>query len=71
VTNVDWQAAPAWAQWWAVDADGIARWHERRPRVDGNAWRSAGRTSPAGIVYLASAATWRWSLTERETEAVG
>lgn len=36
--NPDWAAAPAWAQWWAVDADGRAHWHMIRPVMRDGAW---------------------------------
>jgi hypothetical protein len=29
----NWQNAPAWAQYWAVDPDGVAYWHQSKPRV--------------------------------------
>ena len=34
----DWSKAPKWANWWAVDADGIAVWFERRPQAFANRW---------------------------------
>ena len=65
----DWTAAPTWAQYWAADADGIAYWHERRPKPRDDAyWHSDRRKSPAGMVYLPTFAHWRWSLREREAK---
>ena len=65
----DWQNSPRWAQYWAVDADGHAYWHAKRPKPqDDIIWHSPGPKSPAGLVYLPTTAHWRWSLREREAQ---
>jgi hypothetical protein len=49
----DWDEAPDWAQWWAVDDDGAAYWYELRPEVEGLAWgcRSDVGCAPANVDY--------------------
>lgn len=29
--HADWSQAPAWANWWAVDPDGICHWFDNEP----------------------------------------
>lgn len=31
IPEPNWQDAPEWAMWWAVDADGLAHWCEEEP----------------------------------------
>ncbi len=38
----DWDSAPEWAQWWAVDADGAAFWYEYAPVLLGH-YKGAGK----------------------------
>lgn len=39
----DWSQAPEWAQWWAVDASGIAGWYEQEPEIGGvRGWELGG-----------------------------
>lgn len=33
--NPDWRKAPTWAQYWAIDADGVAYWYETEPHAKG------------------------------------
>jgi len=46
---VDWSKAPQWANYWAMDDDGVAFWHSGRPRIDRDdgEWRSSGRAKQA------------------------
>lgn len=37
VPQPDWDTAPEWAQWWAVDSDGRGYWYEARPWFGGEA----------------------------------
>lgn len=30
----DWDEAPEWARWWAVDSDGSAYWYEQKPEYE-------------------------------------
>lgn len=35
----DWNEAPDWAQWYAIDANGISYWYEHEPVFqEGDAW---------------------------------
>lgn len=36
----DWSAAPEWAQWYAIDADGCRAWYEPKPQAMGFQWHS-------------------------------
>lgn len=45
----DWNKAPSWAEWWAVDPDGQAAWSEYKPALsdprDGDqGWIHEGRS---------------------------
>lgn len=44
----DWTQAPAWAQWWAVDATGAANWYASKPETadDVPMWWSDDRNLP-------------------------
>ena len=39
----DWEDAPEWANWLAMDRDGDWVWHERKPVKEKNYWRPTGR----------------------------
>lgn len=41
----DWQDAPPWAQWLAMDEDGGWWWHESKPtlELDSGFWDNEGR----------------------------
>lgn len=40
----DWQNAPYWAQWFAIDMSGDSHWFEEQPFFRGNdvSWRNDG-----------------------------
>lgn len=38
----DWQEAPDWAQWWAVDMIGRAYWYRDKPIADDPVWVPSG-----------------------------
>lgn len=40
VPQPDWDTAPKWAQWWAVDECGAAWWYAQKPVCRGVSWRS-------------------------------
>jgi len=42
--NPNWKAAPPWANFWAVDADNKAYWHETRPDRLLIAWSAPANT---------------------------
>jgi hypothetical protein len=66
--NDDWDNAPAWAQYRATDADGLAWWYEFAPRME----RAIGQwLSKSGRVEIARlpCTTWKDSLEMRPKEA--
>ena len=43
VLSPDWDNAPEWAQWWAVDVNASAYWYENKPEPSGNdIWSASG-----------------------------
>lgn len=34
----DWGHAPDWAQYWAVDSDGVANWYDVKPDISDGEW---------------------------------
>lgn len=61
---------PDWAQWAAVDEDGVACWYESKPDIDGSVWIADDRVHPIkytaraeAIVFDATA--WQNSLIKR------
>lgn len=44
----DWQAAPEWARWYAIDASGDGYWYVKEPMID--AWEWVAPPSYAGCV---------------------
>lgn len=62
----NWDEAPEWAQWLAVDANGVAWWYKEKPFLDGLQWlpyggctlRTAGNVNFKGF-------DWRETLTPR------
>ena len=65
---------PKWAQYAAVDAEGIAYWYDAKPKLDSQAWRNASEYFNARQITLANIpirydkADWRNSLIERPAE---
>ena len=63
VSKPDWSTAPAWAQYLAMDEDGMFFWYENKPRAGEESWVVyEGRAERAGH------GTWRDSLQERTAE---
>lgn len=57
----DWKDAPEWANWLAMDLNGMWRWHDSEPvsLIDG--WFSdSGRS-----LYAGESGTWRSALERR------
>lgn len=64
--NPDWTTAPTWAQWWAVDADGIAYYFEEIPKNLGEFWASVNDVkSKKDRICPDLAPIWRETLTKR------
>lgn len=38
IIESDWDEAPEWAEWWAIDWGGRAYWYEYEPTIIGTAW---------------------------------
>lgn len=34
----NWNDAPSWAQWWAMDKNGAPFWYETRPTLSDEVW---------------------------------
>ena len=60
----NWDEAPEWAMWWAVDADGEACFFEAEPVRDDMIWDNRGKWDCAGEVNLSNL-DWRETLTKR------
>jgi len=56
-SKVNWDEAPEWAQYWAMDSDGDAFWYEKSPRID----------EPDGV-WTPFIDTFGWGLTEYANE---
>lgn len=56
----DWETAPEWAEWWAVDEDGAAYWYDVEPRMVKSMWWAAGAKD-----MLQPFTNWRESLEQR------
>lgn len=67
-----WNIAPRWAQWYAIDANGVRSWYEREPALhesDGYWMTSFGKTM--GFDQEAPAyPRWRETLRKRPAEPV-
>src|SRR5690606_11978933 len=57
----DWDEAPDWAQWWAVQSRGYALWFEEKPAPRYGAWRAQGRSLRTGQSFGRQYAGWRAS----------
>lgn len=64
---VNWDDAPIWANWHAVDEDGEGWWYELEPAVQKNEWLVEGITFGEGkrSVFTGFNPNWKESLRER------
>ena len=61
----NWNDAPEWAQWWAVDANEIAWWYTEKPKTISSCWLcNDGRASCHDTINL-NGYDWRETLTPR------
>lgn len=61
----NWNEAPEWAQWWAVDANEIAWWYTEKPKTISSCWLcNDGRASCHDTIDL-NGYDWRKTLTPR------
>jgi hypothetical protein len=42
MSKPDWKDAPEWANWLAMDRDGMWYWYEVEPKIRGSSFASAG-----------------------------
>lgn len=68
--DIDWSAAPEWAQWAAQDADGSVWVHSRRPALGTAAWICPPGASAAWYANATIASYWRDTLTQRPQTVV-
>lgn len=64
----DWTNAPEWAQWWAVDANGMAWWYATQPEYlsgDGTEWDCGQQARRVGEIDLPLGTDWRTTLRRR------
>jgi len=64
---IDWNRAPAWAQYHAFDSDGVGGWHQSKPFINVRTpyfWSSPNWKWPSGYI-LPAGADWQKSLVER------
>jgi len=66
----DWDEAPEWAQWWAVDADGLTYWYGIVPPTlspTHDMWDTGpdGFDTPIGYIDLPLGIDWRTTLRRR------
>jgi hypothetical protein len=65
----DWSKAPAWAQWWTVDADDNVAWFQNRPFCIASGWvNSGGMTQMYNTMlpyHLPLGIDWRTTLQQR------
>ena len=69
MTKIDWDKAPDWVNWWAMDANGVCFFYEKQPfaQVLFNWWTSYGNSciDENSETYNLSEIDWRNSLTRR------
>lgn len=60
----NWDEAPKWAEWWAMDENGDGYWYEGKPELGGLIWKQKDYTryEPDGV---RANAQWRATLQPR------
>lgn len=63
----DWSSAPDWAQFWAVDADGMCYWYAQEPHPQEKVWSYSApdKFKIGGFVYLPPHLDWKTMLRQR------
>ena len=67
--QVDWSQAPDWANWWAVDSNGICYWYMIEPRLTEifpNEWVGCGYPTDTQAPSFNYQGDWKSSLQERK-----
>lgn len=65
----DWSQAPEWANWWAMDSNGICYWYMTKPRLAEtfpNEWISGGGPMDIQAPSFNYQGYWKDSLQERK-----
>ena len=69
MTQINWDKAPDWAKWWAVDSNGVAFFYDVKPKIDENYswWNNEGVSyrDDNSETYKISGIDWRQTLTRR------
>ena len=61
--NTIWDNAPEWANFHAIDQDGLAYWYKNKPVIDNKIWDNAnGRYEDSNLIVTSD---WKQSLIER------
>ena len=61
----DWDRAPEWAKWWAMDKDGESYYFGDKPEMESTTWMPTGTTSPVFLTQSNYQGDWKDSLRER------
>ena len=67
--QVDWSQAPDWANWWAMDSNGICYWYMIEPRLTEifpNEWVGCGYPTDTQAPSFNYQGDWKSSLQERK-----
>lgn len=61
----DWNQAPEWANWWAMDADGDCYWFENKPEMMSVTWLPFNASEVGEALSFGYTGNWQDSLRER------
>jgi len=64
----NWDDAPEWAMWWAVEPDDSANWFEREPQKILSYWAEGGRIERNDFVIVPIGVDWRTLKRPRPTK---
>lgn len=65
----DWDTAPVWANWWAVDADGDAWYHLKKPEINGDGFEWGSGDISMLCFHKNIKQFWENSITKRPAKA--
>lgn len=70
----NWENAPDWAQYWAVDQEGLAEWYREEPVALDRMWVARHRDTENTKQYLChkdySVEVWKWETLTRSRPQV-
>lgn len=61
----DWDKAPEWAKWWAMDADEECYWFENEPEIESVTWFPINVSEVGRAPSFDYTGNWKESLRER------